>query len=617
MKSISIPRSVFSEIEGEGSHFELHGFGDASVKAYSALIYLVYESGRGILTTLLCAKTRVAPLKSLSIPRLELMSARVLAVLMSNVIEALSSIIKIERVRFWLDSKTALYWVYNNGEWKQWVKFRVAEILKLTEKEQWGHVAGIDNPADIGSRGVTPSYLKTCQLWWEGPEWLRKGESEWPISLVLQNSNEVESERKKVCAFIVNERGIYVCHGRLTNAELDVKSKFPIILPSNHRFTHLMILDCHKRVHHLKVGATLAELRSRFWVPKGRQCVKKVIKPCYRCKLLDSKAFNAPSPAPLPDFRVTETSAFTHVGIDYAGPLFVKSSGEMCKVYFCIFSCTVVRAIHLELVSDQTPYTFLNCFRRFCARRGTPRLIISDNSKTFKAADKILHNLLSKNEVNNFLTRKRIVWKYNLERSPWWGGHFERMIETVKRCLRKVLGNARLSQDELSTILTEVEGTINSRPLTYHGEELEEQVLTPSHLITGRRISPLSENVNFPLNSDDIVTNSDVSRRFVYLMTKLDHFWARWHKENLLGLRETHRLQRFLLNDITEGDTVLVQEERTKRNTWKLGIVEELIRGKDEVIRGAKVRRLVKGKPEILCRPLQKLFPSREFPKKR
>ena len=202
----------------------------------------------------------------------------------------------------------------------------------------------------------------------------------------------------------------------------------------------------------------------------------------------------------------------------------MKGSGEMCKVYFCIFSCTVVRAIHLELVSGQTTSTFLNCFRRFCARRGTPRLIISDNSKTFKAADKILHNLLSKNEVNNFLKRKRIVWKYNLERSTWWGGHFERMIGTVKRCLRKVLGNARLSQDEVSTILTELEGTINSRPLKYHGEELEEQVLTPSHLITGRRISPLSENVNFPLNSDDIVTNSDVSRRFVYLMTKLDHF---------------------------------------------------------------------------------------------
>ena len=66
------------------------------------------------------------------------MSARILAVLMCNVVEAISSIIKIETVRFWLDNKTALYWIYNNGEWKQWVQFRVAEILKLTKKEQWG-----------------------------------------------------------------------------------------------------------------------------------------------------------------------------------------------------------------------------------------------------------------------------------------------------------------------------------------------------------------------------------------------------------------------------------------------------------------------------------------------
>lgn len=701
VKSISIPRGVFSENESEILSYELHGFGDASQKAYSALVYLCYETEKGIFTKLLCAKTRVAPLKSLSIPRLELMSARVLVVLMSNVIEALSSIIKIETVRFWLDSKTALYWIYNNGEWKQWVQFRVAEILKMSDKEQWGHVAGKDNPADIGSRGVTASYLSTSELWWEGPEWLRRGESEWPTSLVLRDSTEVACERKKVCTFaviedegvrkvgnvieldrygslerllrvtawvkrfvsnlkkakakrniklgelevaeigeaerswildaqedvksnasfektrvnlgLVKEDGIYICRGRLANSDLEAQSKFPIILPRDHRFTHLVILDCHKRVHHLKVGATLAELRSKFWVPKGRQCVKKIIKPCFRCKLLDSKAFNAPVPAPLPDFRVTEAPAFSQVGIDYAGPLFVKVNGEMTKAYFCIFSCTVVRAVHLELVLDQTTSTFLNCFRRFCARRGTPRLVISDNAKTFKAANKMLHNLLSKNEVGEFLTRKRIIWRYNLERSPWWGGHFERMIGTVKRCLKKVLGTAKLSQDELSTVLTEVESTLNSRPLTYYGEELEEQVLTPSHLIIGRRISPLSENDNISLDSHDIAGGGNWSRRFVYLTKKLNHFWTRWHKEYLLGLRETHRLQKFLPNDIAEGDTVLIHEEKTKRNTWKLGIIEELIRGKDQVIRGAKVRKLVRGKPEILCRPLQKLVPLESY----
>ena len=198
VKSISILRNIFSEAESEISHYELHGFGDESLKAYSALVYLVYKTEKGSFTKLLCAKTRVAPLKNLSVPKLELMSARVLAVLMSNVIEALCSIIKIERVRYWLDSKTALHLVYNNGEWKQWIQFRVAEILKLTEKEQWGQVAGKDIPADIGSRGVTVSYLKTCNLRWEGPECLRRGESEWPISLGLHDSTEAESERKYV-----------------------------------------------------------------------------------------------------------------------------------------------------------------------------------------------------------------------------------------------------------------------------------------------------------------------------------------------------------------------------------------------------------------------------------
>ena len=96
MRSISIARCVFSQNEGNISRYELHGFGDASQKAYSAVIYLVYETKEGAYTKLLCAKTRVAPLKSLSIPRLELMSARILAVLMCNVVEAISSIIEIE-----------------------------------------------------------------------------------------------------------------------------------------------------------------------------------------------------------------------------------------------------------------------------------------------------------------------------------------------------------------------------------------------------------------------------------------------------------------------------------------------------------------------------------------
>ena len=94
-------------------------------------------------------------------------------------------------------------------------------------------------------------------------------------------------------------------------------------------------------------------------------------------------------------------------------------------------------------------------------------LITSDNVKTFKAAGKALKKLYNHPEVANELSSKMIEWKFNLERAPWRGGFFERMVGFVKRCLRKVLGNARLTFDKLFTVLIEVEGTLNSRPLTY------------------------------------------------------------------------------------------------------------------------------------------------------
>jgi len=145
----------------------------------------------------MCSKSRVAPLKNLSIPRLELLSARILAVPMSNVIKALESQFSISRVRYWLDSKTALYWVYNQGEWKQWVQFRVAEILKLSKKDEWNHVSGSENPEDLGSRGVSSSFLCQSKLWWEGPEWLQKGENFWHNNVLLEDSQEIANERKR------------------------------------------------------------------------------------------------------------------------------------------------------------------------------------------------------------------------------------------------------------------------------------------------------------------------------------------------------------------------------------------------------------------------------------
>ena len=105
-------------------------------------MYLVYETENAVHTTLLCSKTRVVPLKALSIPRLELLSAKILSVLVDTARKALSPHLKTYCVRYWVDSKTALYWAFNQVEWKQWVQDRVGKMLKLSKKEEWEHVGG-------------------------------------------------------------------------------------------------------------------------------------------------------------------------------------------------------------------------------------------------------------------------------------------------------------------------------------------------------------------------------------------------------------------------------------------------------------------------------------------
>ena len=294
--------------------------------------------------------------------------------------------------------------------------------------------------------------------------------------------------------------------------------------------------------------------------------------------------------------------------MDFAGPLFVKKGkGQMSKVYITLFTCCVTRAIHLELVENLEASSFINCLRRFCARRGTPTLLISDNAKTFKATSKLLLKLPKDEAVQKFLAFKRLKWRFNLERAPWMGGVFERMIGSVKRCLRKVLAHAKLTFDELYTVLLEVEGTVNSRPLTYLYDTLDE-VLTPSHLIFGYRLSTLSEDVDINAELDQ-VDKSKLLKRFLYLTRKLNHFWNRWRQEYVTSLRESHRGSKKSTGRIEKGDLVLIYEENTKRGFWKTGIVEEVIKGTDGVVRGAEVRKIGRGKHEILKRPLQKLFP--------
>ena len=322
---------------------------------------------------------------------------------------------------------------------------------------------------------------------------LLEAENLWIIDVQDQVKSDPRFKHWKAqLVLIQDEESILRSKGRLSQADLPYASKYPSIIPRENKLTELIVRDCHSRVYHCGVKDTLAELRTRFWIVIGRQYVKKVLSKCVVCRRLEGKSFNQQATSDLPDFRLQETLAFTTVGIDYAGPLLVKSEGNSkSKVWICLFSCNTSRGIHLEVVPDLTSGAFLRCLQRFTSRRGIPRLITSDNATTFKAASRILLKIAKSPEVLAYLASRRIIWRFLLEKAPWQGGAFEILIKLVKRTLKKILGQALLTYEELLTVVTDVEGTVNCRPITYL--YLDERVgpLTPSHLITGKRIISL------------------------------------------------------------------------------------------------------------------------------
>lgn len=230
-------------------------------------------------------------------------------------------------------------------------------------------------------------------------------ERKWIKELqVLMKRSEKFKQTKLSLHLYEDEDGILRCRGRIDNAPLPHDSKFPILLPADHHLTNLVILRCHDDVMHNGLQETLAQVRTRFWIPRGRQVVKRALVKCTVCNRAEGKSYGTPPAPPLPDYRLSDDFAFTKIGVDYAGPLFVRDihlrTDEMKKVFIALYTCASSREIHLDLVPDE----------------------------------------------------------------------------------------------DLLTVLIQIEGVMNSRPLTYLCEEGGEP-LTPSHLIIGRRLLSPPSNV--------------------------------------------------------------------------------------------------------------------------
>jgi hypothetical protein len=195
VNEITVDRLVLAT--GQPTEIQLHGFCDSSEKAYGACLYLRSVNQQGEITTkLLCSKSRVAPVKKITLPRLELCGALLLAQLLQKTIPALN--LKIDRILLWTDSTIVLSWLATSAsKWKTFVANRVSQIQELTAGCEWRHVASASNPADLVSRGTTPETLKNCKLWWLGPEWLSQHQTHWPNNPLARHP-ELALEQREV-----------------------------------------------------------------------------------------------------------------------------------------------------------------------------------------------------------------------------------------------------------------------------------------------------------------------------------------------------------------------------------------------------------------------------------
>ncbi|CAG7673139.1 unnamed protein product [Allacma fusca] len=247
--------------------------------------------------------------------------------------------------------------------------------------------------------------------------------------------------------------------------------------------------------------------------------------------------------ADLPAARVTPSRPFTHTGVDYAGPVTLRSwtkrGPKQNKAYIVVFVCFASKAVHLDLATDLTSGAFLAAFTRFVSRRGKPLHMYSDNGGNFVAANKELaemyelvraqhHNTM----VTHQLAEQGIQWSFNPPSAPHMGGLWEATVKSCKFHLKRVLGPTPLTYEEYSTFLAQVEACLNSRPMwKTSGDHDEASALTPGHFLIGAPLMAIPEP-----DLKDLKTNT--LDRWQHIQQMTQHFWARWSSEYLQQLQK-------------------------------------------------------------------------------
>ncbi|XP_055585541.1 uncharacterized protein LOC129738386 [Uranotaenia lowii] len=386
--------------------------------------------------------------------------------------------------------------------------------------------------------------------------------------------------------------GIVRVGGRLRNSREPFEKKHPILLPGFHHFSRLLIMSYHRRLVHGGISLTLATIRSEYWPINGRRAVRSVLRTCFRCARVDPQPINQPV-GQLPSPRITPGRPFLATGIDYCGPVFIKSPNRRAgptKGYVALFVCFRTKAVHIELVGNLTTDAFLAALRRFMSRRGYPQHIYSDNATNFCGAKselnalfKMFHNRADVENIQSSLAAVRIVWHLIPPRAPNFGGLWEAAVKVAKKHLLRQVGSSSLYYEDLVTTLAQIEACMNSRPLCPLSDDPNDfEALTPGHFLIGAPMMTLPDPdyKEVPINR---------LGRYELIQQRTQHFWNRWTNEYLV---ELHRYTTTDPKQVTlkVGQIVILRDQLLPPVRWPLARIETLHPGEDGITRVVTIR---------------------------
>lgn len=408
-------------------------------------------------------------------------------------------------------------------------------------------------------------------------------------------TNKFDISKKSVLLALspfCDEKGLLRVGGRISNSNLSLSKKHPIIMSAKSHFLLLYTRYVHVKYFHCSQSFLINFIKSRFWITGGlKRLVKRVFVECTLCKRylgVTSKQ----KMGDLPEDRVRISRPFSVIGIDFAGPFTCKCVEHRCvkyyKVYLAVFVCFVVRAVHLELVSALSSEAFLAALKRFCSRRGCPAVINSDNGSNFKGAK----NFILKNcpKISDFAASEGICWKFTPTYTPHCGGLWEAVVKPAKHHLERVTNGQVLNYEEFNTIFTQIEGILNSRPLSYRYVSDENvELITPGHFLVGDSLLQLPE-------VPELVPCIKLSTRYRMMRNIIDSFWSSWRKDylNQLQVRSTNKLK---FPNLQVNDIVLIKKPQEHPKQWPFGRIVKTLPDSSGLVR--KVSVLVKGKTQV------------------